>query len=261
MCAAAQERVRVCLFIRKAARLLKLPQRTTSTALSFYHRYAGLCPPCDDFDNNVRDVVTVCHVASRGEVMYVGPEYWAAKDAVVRAEQHVLRVLAFDLSADLPHTRLLHHVRSLGGSPLLLRAAWAAVSDAMLTEAAARHGPAALAAGAVLFACAVRGEDLQRQRWMRPWWEAFGVKRADAEDVCSELARLYAEHGVRAVQQTLEQQQQQQQPQEQQLQPQEQQQQQQQQQQGADTGAAQAAADTAAAAAGTAAATTEMQAV
>ena len=41
----------------------------------------------------------------------VGEQYWQFREAIVRCELFVIRMLGFNLRADLPHTYLAYHLR------------------------------------------------------------------------------------------------------------------------------------------------------
>jgi len=63
----------------------------------------------------IRDILNVTsrNIHKDGPPLEVGEQYWQFREAIVRCELFVIRMLGFNLRADLPHTYLAYHLRSL----------------------------------------------------------------------------------------------------------------------------------------------------
>lgn len=123
---------------------LSISSATTATACVFLHRFCRECsrqsssgssvvfPP--DYDPplivatciylagkaaeehvKIRDVLNVTQRTIHPDKppLEVGDKYWQYREAIVRCELFIIRVLGFNLRATLPHTYLTYHLRSL----------------------------------------------------------------------------------------------------------------------------------------------------
>merc|ERR1712137_1285213 len=63
----------------------------------------------------IRDILNVTHrtIHQDEPPLEVGEQYWQYREAIVRCELFIIRVLGFNLRATLPHTYLTYHLRSL----------------------------------------------------------------------------------------------------------------------------------------------------
>jgi len=125
---------------------LSISSATTATACVFLHRFCRECskqsggsrrssvgfPP--EYDPplivatciylagkaaeehvKIRDILNVTHRSIHPDQppLEVGEKYWQYREAIVRCELFIIRVLGFNLRATLPHTYLTYHLRSL----------------------------------------------------------------------------------------------------------------------------------------------------
>jgi len=126
---------------------MELSAVTTATACVFFHRFCRECARLrgerpksssvsfpSDYDApliaatciylagkateehvKLRDIVNVSYrtVHEDKPPLQVGEKYWQFREAVVRCELFLIRMLGFNLRAELPHTFLAYHLRSL----------------------------------------------------------------------------------------------------------------------------------------------------
>jgi len=126
---------------------LSISSATTATACVFFHRFCRECskqsgsrsrynsvgfPPeydapliaatciylagkANEEHVKIRDILNVTHrtIHKDKPPLEVGDEYWRYREAIVRCELFIIRVLGFNLRTTLPHTYLAYHLRSL----------------------------------------------------------------------------------------------------------------------------------------------------
>eukprot|EP00039_Didymoeca_costata_P000638 m.46611 g.46611 ORF g.46611 m.46611 type:complete len:221 (-) comp10390_c0_seq1:714-1376(-) len=118
------------LLIRKIGLKLELPSWTIGSALVYYHRF-NLSPAADSVDDSLlsiscvylatkaeetlrslRDVITCGYscLYPRANVLPVDAFYQELRESVIRAEQILLRALAFDVTVTHSQKYLLHFV-------------------------------------------------------------------------------------------------------------------------------------------------------
>lgn len=200
MAAAMAALPRVVHMLRRMARHLRLGQTVSATALTFYHRCRAhwrreglergvdeqrrvaiaclfLATKVEEQPKRMRDVINSAYLLEHGRRLHSSHEYWRLKERLVRDEQHVLRAMAFDLSAPPAHRFLMWCAHSLCQPRAVVQLASDAINDSyaepMCLEFAAEElAVAALAIGHALMRSSL---PLAEPHLRGEWWTAFGV--------------------------------------------------------------------------------------
>ena len=143
----------------------------------------------------VRDVVNVAHLrgGASAQPIQVSAEFWDLRDAVVAAEQDILRSLGFGVRPELPFAYLLNYLRALAASPALSAVAHSLLVESFDVNLAARHAPHAIAAGCIHAAALVTDAALDPPAWH----DVVDVSRGELCTVASELVSLLERIGER----------------------------------------------------------------
>jgi len=110
------------------------------------------------------------------------------KDAVVRHEQLVLRVLGFNLTSRHPHHYVLHFLRDLDGTEELAILSWSILNDSLRTTLCLQYKPEPIACAAIYLAAEMINFQISRDE---EWWDKFSTNRLEIEDICMQMLDLY----------------------------------------------------------------------
>jgi hypothetical protein len=130
-------------------------------------------------------------LSASGTAALVADDYYRAKQALITAEQVLLRVLHFQVDIQVPHKPLLHYCSTLRLTQQQSAAAVRLMNDVMtLTDLCLDHSTAVLAAGVlhvVLLMLDVRVDGVDEVAQL---WPLLGLKGADVMAVAERVAGL-----------------------------------------------------------------------
>ena len=194
--------------IQHAGARLELPAVCVGTACTYLHRFYSivdffefdpfvvartcvfLASKAEEKSKRVRDVVNVCYRLHHPtkEAIQVSKEFWTLKNETLDMEKILLRVLGFELEEEQPHQYILHIVQELEAPEEVAVAAWNVMNDSLRTPLCLQYRPEAVSCAALYIA----GELLSMQVNREPsWWESFGIKDMEMEDMCAQILKLY----------------------------------------------------------------------
>lgn len=194
-------------FLQKAGALLELPVLTICTSCVFFQRFFTQCSfsaydpylisqacvmlaaKAEENSRRVRDIINTTHALQNPgkPPLQVTQEYWAMKEEVIKFEQLLLRVFAFDLNVQHPHHFVLHFVRDLEGSEELASTAWCILNDSLCSTLCLQYRPEPVACAAIYLA----GELIGKQLSHGDWFEAYETSRVELEDLCIQMTEMY----------------------------------------------------------------------
>jgi len=167
-------------FLMQAGILLELPILTISTATLFFHRFYSrlsflqypplltlqaaifLASKVEEHSRRLRDILNVSHRVQypSEEALQVTQDFWSMKDAVLRQEQILLRVLGYDLECDHAHRYVLHIVRQLEATEDVASIAYYILNDSLCTTLCLQYSAARIACGAIYLASELTGDKI-----------------------------------------------------------------------------------------------------
>jgi len=204
----------------QAAVRLELPVLNAATAIVYFQRFymrasfnsqdpfilAQAClllaSKVEETNRRVRDVVNTTFRLHHPnlEPLQVTKEYWELKDAVIHAEQHLLRVLGYEMEVKHPHHYVLHIIRELEASEELANVAFCVANDSLYTNLCLLHSPWTIATACVYLAAELLTLSLSESALGSArdtlcsgseWWERFECSRLALEDICHTLLDTY----------------------------------------------------------------------
>jgi len=195
------------IFLLKAGGLLELPILTICTSCVFFQRFFSQCSfakfdplviaqacimlaaKAEENSRRVRDVINTTEaLREQGkDHLQEAKEYWGMKEDVIRSEQTLLRVFAFDLDLRHPHHYILHFIRDLEGAEELASVSWCILNDSLCTTLCLQYRPEPIACAAIYLAGEMIGEQVSHGEW----WEKFDTSRVELEDISHQLADMY----------------------------------------------------------------------
>jgi len=186
--------------------LLELPILTICTACVFFQRFFSQCSfakydpaivaqaclllaaKAEENSRRVRDVInTSFALQTNRKELQVSQDYWQMKDDVIRCEQLLLRVFAFDLDLRHPQHFVLHFIRDLEGPEELASVSWCILNDSLSTTLCLQYRPEPIACAAIYLAGELLGEQVSHGEW----WEKYDTTRVELEDICHQLADMF----------------------------------------------------------------------
>lgn len=195
------------IFLLKTGGLLELPILTICTSCAFFQRFFSQCSfakhnphviaqaclmlaaKAEENSRRVRDVVNTTEALRKQDKdsTQEPQEYWGTKEAVIRCEQMLLRVFAFDLDLKHPHHYVLHFIRDLEGAEEVASVSWCILNDSLCTTLCLQYRPEPIACAAIYLAGEMIGEQVSHGEW----WEKFDTSRVELEDIAHQLADMY----------------------------------------------------------------------
>jgi len=185
-----------------------LPTTTVCTAIVYFHHFFGqvsieqadpqlviqaclfLASKVEENSRRLRDIINCTHRLQypRDSPLEVSVDYWPMKDALIRCEHQLLRILGFRLEFQHPHHYVLHIIRDLEGKEELASVAYYILNDSMCTTLCLQYQPQVVACAAIYLA----GEMVNdRYTLDGEWWDKYNVNSVDIEDVCNQILDLY----------------------------------------------------------------------
>lgn len=208
-----------------AAKVLKLSNETRFSSLVLLHRYfdaqkedssvnwkwiAAAClflgTKGEEEIRRLRDILNVADMLEFGaqdssstletinvknKPMLLDEDYWKAKEQLVVTEQHVLRILQFDVCVSHPHRAvavLLSSLSTEGDKQELLSTSWKFLNQALFSAPALRFNILTLACAAI--ECAQTRLDITiHDDHGIPWWYKYGVSYNSLQPCKTELEK------------------------------------------------------------------------
>jgi hypothetical protein len=208
---------------------------TSEEANEVWHHLGNVAAACmflacksNNQSRRIRDVMNACHIlqfqhpepkdADSDAITVVvkkypkpiNEQYWSAKETIVKVEQHVLRMLQFDVTVSQPHRMLVviyeevgillgeQHTCTRERHESALKFAWKRLNDAMFYLPALRLDCLSLACAALCLGL----DECRRQEGVKDnsapsdcnqkllhsnWWEAVGANEANIQDAKEKL--------------------------------------------------------------------------
>ncbi|KAJ8322965.1 hypothetical protein O5D80_008482 [Batrachochytrium dendrobatidis] len=178
-------RLRACRYIERCARRLGLPHDMQATAKILLHRFymraslkeceyhdvassvIFICGKLGDGRNfkHIEQIISVCaNDAAKSRTFAPIPETSSTfirwKNTIMAHEEHILQLLCYDMSPELPHPRALELIKKNQGSISLQKLAFFYCDEALCTTLSVRYSAIHIAQAAVHAArLTLRGND------------------------------------------------------------------------------------------------------
>ncbi|KAJ7379576.1 Cyclin-L1 [Desmophyllum pertusum] len=204
-----------CEYIQMAGILLKLDQVAMATAQVLFQRFyyskslvkhdgeiysmacIFLAAKIEECPRRIRDVINVFHHIKQRRnartiqpMEYMGNSYFNLKNQVIKAERRILKELGFCVHVKHPHKIIIMYLQILDceTNTLLAQQAWNFMNDSFRTNIFVRYSPETIACACIFLSSRQLGISLPTRP---PWWELFGAKLEDLEEISLTLLSLY----------------------------------------------------------------------
>ncbi|XP_067050577.1 cyclin-L1-like isoform X2 [Acropora muricata] len=121
---------------------------------------------------------------------YMGNTYFTLKNQVIKAERRILKELGFCVHVKHPHKIIIMYLQILGcqNNTVLAQQAWNFMNDSFRTNVFVRYHPETIGCACIFLSARQLGICLPTRP---PWWELFGAKLEDLEEISLTLLSLY----------------------------------------------------------------------
>lgn len=121
---------------------------------------------------------------------YMGNTYFSLKNQVIKAERRILKELGFCVHVKHPHKVIIMYLQILEceTNTLLAQQAWNFMNDSFRTDVFVRYSPETIGCACIFLSARQLGICLPTRP---PWWELFGAKLEDLEEISLTLLSLY----------------------------------------------------------------------
>ncbi|XP_020602652.1 cyclin-L2-like [Orbicella faveolata] len=204
-----------CEYIQMAGILLKLPQVAMATAQVIFQRFyyskslvkhdgeiysmasIFLAAKIEESPRRIRDVINVFHHIKQRRngrtiqpMEYMGNSYFSLKNQVIKAERRILKELGFCVHVKHPHKVIIMYLQILDSqtNTPLAQKAWNYMNDSFRTNIFVRYPPETIGCACIFLSARQLGISLPTRP---PWWELFGAKLEDLEEISLTLLSLY----------------------------------------------------------------------
>ncbi|RMX45767.1 hypothetical protein pdam_00004190 [Pocillopora damicornis] len=208
-------RILGCEYIQMAGILLKLPQVAMATAQVLFQRFyyskslvkhdceiysmasIFLAAKIEECPRRIRDVINVFHHIKQRRnartiqpMEYMGNTYFNLKNQVIKAERRILKELGFCVHVKHPHKIIIMYLQILESEEKrdLAQSAWNFMNDSFRTNVFVRYPPETIGCACIFLSARQLGISLPNRP---PWWELFGAKLEDLEEISLTLLSLY----------------------------------------------------------------------
>ena len=184
--------------LRDASAILAVPDQVMCAAKQLQHRSRGqhgvaaclvLASKMCEAQRRTRDVINAVHLAQTGELLRSTHEYWALKEALVLAEQNLLRALAFDAECDDRQVLLLNSLRLFRAPLVQYKLSVALLNDCTGIAACERYAARVLVAAAM----ALSAEMLELQVLPDRWLDILEVSSNSLTGACHAMLDAYSQ--------------------------------------------------------------------
>ncbi|XP_057303977.1 cyclin-L2-like [Hydractinia symbiolongicarpus] len=209
-----------CELIQTAGLLLRLPQVAMATGQVLLQRFyytkslvkhevevsamaaIFLAAKIEESPRRIRDVINVYEHVKQNMLKkpcvpmdFLGNHYYNLKNAVIKAERIILKVLGFCVHVKHPHKIIITYLQilDLEKNANLARTAWNYMNDGLRTDVFVRFSPDIIACACIFLAARTIKINLPLRP---PWWQLFDAPYEDIEDIALSILRLYSKPKV-----------------------------------------------------------------